>query len=176
MAVKTKFSKDDFVKILSDYDLGEYKSSKPFTTGTVQTNFLLQTTKGKFVFRYYENRSENSVLFESDLIKHLTDKNYPCPDQFKNKHGKFVCTYKGKPFIILEFIEGKHIKNPNKSQKKELVKKVAELQNITKNYRPRNTKFRLNYNIENCGELARKEARKINTGNARKKLGNYVRM
>ncbi len=170
MAVKTKFSKDDFIRILSDYDLGEYKSSKPFTTGAVQTNFLLQTTKGEFVFRYYENRSKNSVLFENDLIKHLTDKNYPCPAQLKNKHGKFVCIYKGKPFIIFDFVEGKYLKNPNESQKNELVKKVAELQNITKNYRPRSTKFRLNYNIENCRELARKEAKKINTANAREKL------
>lgn len=170
MAVKTKFSKNDFAKILLDYDLGEYKSSKPFTAGTVQTNFLLQTTKGKFVFRYYENRSKNSVLFESELIKHLTDKNYPCPVQFANKHRKFVCTYKGKPFIIFEFVKGRHLKNPNESQKNELVKKIAELQNITKNYKPKNTKFRLNYNVENCRELARKEAKRINTANAREKL------
>lgn len=170
MAVKTKFSKNDFIKILSDYDLGEYKSSKPFTTGAVQTNFLLQTTRGKFVFRYYENRSKNSVLFESDLIKHLTDKNYPCPAQFKNKNGKFVCTYKGKSFIIFEFVEGKHLKAPNEKQRNELVKKVAELQNITKSFRAKNTKFRLNYNIENCLELARKEAKKINTKNAKEKL------
>lgn len=170
MAVKTKFSKNDFTKILSDYDLGEYKNSRPFTTGAVQTNFLLQTTKGKFVFRYYENRSENSVLFESDLIKYLNDKKYPCPAQFKNKHRKFVCTYRGKPFIIFEFVEGKHLKNPNENQKKELVIKVAGLQNITKNHKPKNTKFRLNYNIENCNNLARKEAEKINTANAREKL------
>lgn len=170
MAVKTKFSKNDFLKILSDYDLGEYKSSKPFITGAVQTNFLLQTTKGKFVFRYYENRSKNSVLFESDLIRRLTDKSYPCPAQFKNKDGKFVCTYKDKPFIIFEFVEGKHLKNPSESQKKELVKKVAKLQNITKNLRPKNTNFRLNYNVENCRKLARKEAEKIDTKNAREKL------
>jgi len=170
MAVKTKFSKSDFLKILSDYDLGKYKSSKPFTTGAVQTNFLLQTTRGKFVFRYYENRSKNSVLFESDLIKHLTDKNYPCPAQFKNDDGKFVCTYKGKPFIIFEFVEGKHLKNPNEKQKNELVKKVAELQNITKNFKPKNTQFRLNYNVENCRKLVRKEAKKLNTENAREKL------
>ncbi len=170
MAVKTKFSKNDFTKILSDYGLGEYKSSKPFTTGTVQTNFLLQTTKGKFVFRYYENRSENSVLFESDLINYLNDRNYPCPAQFKNKYGKIVCTYRNKPFIIFEFIEGKHLKDPNESQKDKLVKKVAELQNFTKNYKPKNTEFRLNYNVENCRKLARKAMKRINTPNARKKL------
>lgn len=132
MAAKTNFSKNDFVEILSNYDLGECKESKPFTTGAVQTNFLLQTTKGKFVFRYYENRLKDSVLFESDLIKYLKDKKYPCPAQFKNKHGKFVGTYKEKPYIIFEFIEGEHLENPNENQKRELIQKVAELQNITK--------------------------------------------
>lgn len=170
MVVKTIFSKKDFTDILSNYNLGEYKDSRLFTTGAVETNYLLQTTKGKFVFRYYENRSKNSVLFESGLIKYLKDKNYPCPAQFKNKHGKFVSIYKEKPYSIFEFVEGQHLKTQNENQKKQLIKKVAELQNITKNYRPNNKKYRLNYNIENCRELARKEAKKINTANAREKL------
>jgi Ser/Thr protein kinase RdoA (MazF antagonist) len=170
MAVKTKFSKNDFINILSNYDLGEYKDSKPFTTGTVQTNFLLQTTTGKFVFRYYENRTKDSVLFESSLIKYLKDKNYPCPAPFKNKHGKFVGTYKEKPYIIFEFVEGEHLENPNGNQKKQLIQKVAELQNITKNYKPANKKYRWNYSVELCRELARKEAKKLNTTNSREKL------
>lgn len=170
MAAKTRFSKNDFIKILSNYDLGEYKNSKPIITGAVQTNFLLWTTKGKFVFRYYENRSKNSVLFESGLIKHLKDKNFPCPAPFKNKYSKFIGIYNRKPYIIFEFIEGEHRKNPNENQKKQLVKYVAKLHNLTQNYKPTNAKFRLNYNIKNCRELARKEAEKINTANAREKL------
>jgi homoserine kinase type II len=170
MAVRTNFSKNDFADVLSNYDLGEFKNSKPFTTGTVQTNFLLQTTKAKFVFRYYENRSKNSVLFESNLIKYLKDKNYPCPAPFKNKHGKLVGVYKGKPFIIFEFAEGKHIENANENQKKQLIQKVAELHNLTKNYRPANKKHRWNYNVELCRELARKQAKKFNTTNSKEKL------
>lgn len=170
MAVKTKFSKKELTEIISDYNLGECKKSKPITKGRVQTNYLLKTTKGKFVFRYYENRLEKSVLFEANLIKYLKDKKYPCPTPFKNKHGEFVGIHNKKPYIIFEFVEGQHIKNPNKNQKKQLIKKVAELQNITKNYRPLNTKYRWNYSIELCRELARKEAKKINTANSRKKL------
>ena len=169
MAVKTKFTKNDFTDILSDYNLGEYKNSKPFKAG-VQTNYLLQTIKGKFVFKYYENRSKNSVLFESNLIKYLKDKNYPCPALFKNKHGKYVGAYKGKPYVIFEFVEGRHLKNPNDDQKKELIKRVAELQNITKNYSPKNKKYRWNYSAELCRELAKKEAQKLDTINSREKL------
>lgn len=170
MAVKTKFTKKDFIKILSNYNLGEYKESKPFTTGAVQTNYLLQTTKSKFVFRYYESRSRNSVLFEASLIKYLKTKKYPCPALFKNKLGNFVGIYEKKPYVIFEFIEGSHVKNPDKNQKRELIKRVAELQNITKGYKPQNTKYRWNYNIELCRKLAKEKVQELHTINATKKL------
>lgn len=170
MAVKTPFSKIDFNKILSGYDLGELGRSKSFITGTVQTNFLLVTTKGKFVFRYYENRSKKSVQFESHLIEHLQQNNYPCPAQFENKNGEYVSIYKRKPFIIFEFIEGKHLENPSENQRKQLIEKVAELHHITKGFQPKNTNSRLNYNIENCRKLAQKETKRIGTANARAKL------
>ena len=53
MAAKTDFSKDTLTEILANYSLGQYKDSKLFTTGTVQTNILLETTVGKFVFIEY---------------------------------------------------------------------------------------------------------------------------
>jgi len=170
MAIKTELSRNDFTEILSNYTLGEYRDSQPVTAGTVQTNFLLQTTKGKSVFRYYENRSKDSVLFEVYLIKYLRNKNYPCPAPFKSKYGTYVDIYNKKPYVIFEFIEGHHIEEPDENQRKQLIRKVAELQNITKNYRPLSKAHRWNYSIELCKELARKEAQKIATPNARKKL------
>ena len=77
VAVKTNFSTKEFMKIISEYDLGEFIYAKPINEGTVQTNFLLKTTQVIFVFRYYENRSRDSVLFEINSIKYLRDRNYP---------------------------------------------------------------------------------------------------
>jgi Ser/Thr protein kinase RdoA (MazF antagonist) len=170
MAVKTDISQTDLVHILSNYHLGGYRNAKPFTTGTVQTNVLLQTTKGKFVFKYYENRSEQQVLFESDSIQYLRDRNYPCPAPFKNKHGRIVGTYKGKPYIIFEFVEGRHLKHPSAEQKRALIRKVAELHNLTRAYRSRYTKYRWNYDIDTCRKLARSKAKAINTPSAKGKL------
>ncbi len=170
MAVKTDFTKDEIIKILSNYNLGNFIDFKPITKGTVQTNFFLQTTKGRFIFRYYENRPKNSVLFEANLIKYLKDKKYPCPAPFKNKNGKIVGIYNKKPFIIFEFVEGEHIKKPTEEQKKQLIKKVAELQNFTKNYKPHYTKYRWNYSIDLCKKLAEGEVEKIGTKNAKDKL------
>jgi len=170
MTVKTNFSKNDMVEILLNYKLGELIDFEPINKGTVQTNFFLKTTKGEFVFRYYENRSKESVLFEVNLINCLKDKNYPCPAPFRNKHGIFIGIHNNKPYVIFEFIEGEHIENPNEDQKRQLIRKVAELQNITKNYRPLYKKFRWNYSIELCKKLAQEEAKRINTTNSKRKL------
>ena len=170
MTVKTKFTKNDMISILSKYDLGELVSFDPITNGTVQTNILLNTSKDKFIFRYYECRSKNSVLFEVNLIKYLKDRNYSCPAPFKNMNGNFIGILNKKPFVIFEFVEGKHIENPSEEQKKQLIKKVAELQNITKYYKPYYKKYRWNYSVELCIKLAESEAKEIGTKNAENKL------
>ena len=170
MAVKTVFSKQHFIEILLQYSLGVYRDATPLAQGTVQTNFLLQTTRGTFVFRYYENRSLCSVLFESNLIQYLKDKKYPCPAPLKNNQGKHVGLYNEKPYIIFEFIEGQHVEHPDEDQRKQLIEKVAALQNLTRNYRPRYKNSRWNYSVGLCRELAQKEAKRLHTVQAKEKL------
>jgi len=64
MAIKTVFTKNEMARILSNYDLGELICFEPVANGTVETNYFVTTTLGKFVFRYYEERSKESVQFE----------------------------------------------------------------------------------------------------------------
>ena len=51
-----------------------------------------------------------------------------------------------------------------------MIQKAAELQNLTRKYRPKYKDYRWNYNAELCRTLARKEATKINTKNAQEKF------
>lgn len=173
MAAKTNISTYEFKKILENFNLGSLIESKPINSGTVQTNYLLITTECKLVFRYYENRSLNSVRFEADLINYLKDNNYPCPALFKDEQGQFVGVYNGKPYAIFEFVEGVHIDKPNENQRNQLIQKVAELNNLTKDYRSPYEKYRLNYNVDTCRKLAEEVSQKINTYNSREKLKWY---
>ena len=170
MAVKTPFSQSDFISILAQYDLGTYIDSEPITSGTVQTNFFIQTTRGKFVFRYYENRSRESVLFESHLLAYLKKHRYACPTPFKNLRGSFIGLYRQKPYVLFEFMEGQHIDCPNNHHKQQLIQKVAELHILTRKYRPRYKNHRWNYSVELCRSLAHAEATKINTKTAQEKF------
>jgi len=170
MVVKTSFSGDDFAEILSQYELGIYIDAEPVTQGKVQTNYFIRTSRGKFVFRYYENRSIESALFEGHLLVYLNKHNYPCPVPIKSKGGALVGAYREKPYMLFEFIAGQPVDQLDERQKLQLIQKAAELHNLTRRYRPRYKKYRWNYNVDLCRKLAQVEAAKINTKNAQDKL------
>ncbi|MBI2109431.1 MAG: phosphotransferase [Parcubacteria group bacterium] len=137
MPVQTTINENDFLEILSNYDVGEYCGYETFGSGAGQTTVLLKTTEGKFVLRYYENRTKKHVAFEVQLINFLQDSNYPVLSIIKNRTGDFFGIYKEKPYMITAFIEGTHGQNPNdafnKTEIAEVIKLIAQLHNITKN-------------------------------------------
>lgn len=170
MAVKTHFSGRDFAEILSRYDLGEYRSSQPIPAGTVQTNYHLFTTRGRFVFRCYENRTRESAGFEAGLLNYLSANRYPCPAVYPDRRGIYVGVYRDKPYALFEFIEGQPVENPAGDQQRQLVLKAAELQNLTRGFRPANLEHRWNYDPGLCLRLAREAAERNGSAAARQKL------
>src|SRR6266404_6668045 len=136
----TTILEKDFPAILSNYDLGKYRGFRPFANGATQTTLLLETDKGKFALRYYENRSDRHVDFEIRLFNFLRSKRYPVPAVIQNRSGEFASKYKERPYIIIEFVEGEHGKNPNDvfdaKQAAEVVRVVATFHNLSKDYSP----------------------------------------
>ena len=170
MAVKTPLTRDECAELLSPYDLGELVRSEPIPQGTVQTNLVLATSRGKFVLRVYENRSRESVLFERDLVLYLTERHYPCPALIANTQGEYVGVYGGKPYVISEFVEGRHIEHPGAGHRQQLVRRVAELQKVTEGFHSPYTPYRWNYDPDLCRGLARAAAASLNPDSGRKKL------
>lgn len=170
MVVKTRFTHDDFRSILTEYNVGSYTQSEAIERGTVQTNYFVDTTQGKFVLRYYEVRSKDSVLFESDLLTYLTRCQYPCPHQVKNVHGAYVGDYRNRPYVLFDFLEGHHVEQPSAYQNQQLIQKAAELQKLTEGYDSPYLMYRWNYTPDLCRKLAQAEANTLNTQEGREKL------
>lgn len=170
MVVKTTFAMADLAAILAGYDLGAYRRSDGIGQGTVQTNLLLETTRERFVFRYYENRSRESVLFERDLLLYLGGRDYPCPAPLPDRHGAYVGQYRGNPYVIFEFVEGHHVEHPGARHRAQLVQWAAELQKVTEAFCSSYTPYRWNYEPELCRRLARAEAARLDTPGAWEKL------
>ena len=159
MAVKTTFSKEDFDKILSQYELGAFKSLTPFEKGAVQTNILIETTKGRFVFRYYETRPKDYALFEVELLDYLTKHFYPCPTPIENKNGMFLGEYYDKPFAFIKFMEGEH--SESRENHKKIANAIGQLHEITIGYKPEHYKARDTYDPTSSLNNAELNSQKI---------------
>jgi homoserine kinase type II len=159
VAVKTLFSTEDFTRILSHYDLGDYQDSIPFKTGAVQTNMLLETSKGKCVFRYYESRSENYARFEVNVLKHLTQHDYPCPAPIQNKQHDYTGRYQDKPFALFELLEGEH--SNSESHGRQIAAALGKLHILTIDYKPKYHEARDTYDPPSCWRNALVGVKKI---------------
>ncbi len=173
MAVKTTFSKEDFSKILSNYDLGRIKKFKPFKLGAVQTNLLIETEKDKFVFRYYESRPENYALFEVNVLQYLVKRSYSCPAPIRNIHGGFIGKYKNKPFALFEFMEGEHRKRVNP---KSIAQAIGKLHKITIGYKPEYSEARDTYDPKSCWKNAISNSKKIKSKSETKKRLDWLKI
>lgn len=166
MAVKTHLSAEDFDQILQQYALGTLDSTQSMKSGTVQSNFLIQTTAGRFVLKVYESRAIKSVRFEANLVAYLCNHHFPCAGILRNWHGQFVGICQEKPYMLFEFIKGQHHDHLSHKQRQQVIEVAAQLQTITSRYRPALKAYRWNYDAQLCLALAHAEAEKIGTTNA----------
>ena len=110
---KVHFDKKEIAEILSNYNLGGYKSHEYFTAGCVQTNIKVWTTKGIYALRIYTTRTISYVKYEFNVLNYLSKRKYPTPLPIRNIHGKFISKYGKYPIGIFSFIKGKHINKLN---------------------------------------------------------------
>mgnify|MGYP000178595200 CR=1 FL=1 len=115
MAVYTKLSKRDLEDFFSKYNLGKLLNYKEIKEGIENTNYFIETEKGKFILTLYEKRVEEKDLpFFISLMKNLYDKNFPSPEPIINKNGNYISEISGKKAAVVSFLDGsaKKILNP----------------------------------------------------------------
>jgi len=134
MAVYTKLSKDELENFFLSYGLGKLLNYKGIKEGIENTNYSIQTEKGKFILTLYEKRVEEKDLpFFISLMRNLYDKKFPSPEPIINNNGNYISEIKGKKAAVVSFLNGsaKKILNPNDCY--EVGINTGKLHAITKN-------------------------------------------
>ena len=134
MAVYTKLSKSELIEFFSKYNLGKLLNYKGIKEGIENTNYLVQTEKGKFILTLYEKRTEEKDLpFFISLMRNLFDKKFPSPEPIINKNGSYISQILKKNAAVVSFLEGNAKKNLNPNNCYQVGVSAAELHLITKN-------------------------------------------
>ncbi|MGI5958508.1 MAG: homoserine kinase [Massiliimalia sp.] len=168
MAVKTQFTPREIEEMLNVYSLGHVIEQKPISEGTVQSNYLLRTQAGNVVLRYYENRTQEQVTYEMELLHYLAQQEFPCAAPIKTNGGKLHC-YRGKPYLVFPYLSGIHVVDPNERQLAEKIRWIARLGELTDSLHLKQEQNRLNYSVKTCADLAEQAAKRIGTQNAQHK-------
>ncbi len=114
MAVYTEVSDEDLAGFLAAYDIGEPTSFKGIAEGVENSNFLLQTTGGRFILTLYEKRVDPADLpFFIALMRHLAERGVACPTPVASRAGDCLGALAGRPAAIITFLDGVWPRRPS---------------------------------------------------------------
>jgi len=134
MAVYTKLSETDLKEFFSKYSIGKIQKHKEIKEGIENTNYFIETEKGKFILTLYEKRvDEKDLPFFIGLMKNLYDKKFPSPEPIINKNGNYISEISNKKAAVVSFLDGKAKKVLDPLDCYEVGVYSAKMHSITKN-------------------------------------------
>ena len=116
MAVYTKLSENQLKEFFLNYDLGNMLKYKEIKDGIENTNYFIQTEKGKYILTLYEKRVDTKDLpFFIGLMRNLYDEKFLSPNPIVNKNGSYISEILKKKAAVVSFLDGtaKKVLNPN---------------------------------------------------------------
>lgn len=107
MTVYTEISDTAVAAFCDRYDIGAFVGCQGIAEGITNSNYLLDTARGRFILTLYEHEGDGEALpFMLTLQKHLHEKGVACSQPVADKNGSYLGEMAGKPATIVTFIEG----------------------------------------------------------------------
>lgn len=117
MAVYTGVDPDDLAALVARYDIGTVQSCKGIAEGVENSNFLLETTAGRYILTLYEKRVKVEDLpFFVDLLAHLAASGCPVPPMIRDREGVAIQRISGRAACIIQFLPGISLTRPTAAQ------------------------------------------------------------
>ena len=135
MAVYTSITKKTLSSLIDNYDIGLLKNFEGILEGVENTNYKIKTSQNIYILTIFEKRMNVDELpFFIKLQNHLSNKNIKCPHPIANKSGQHINTIENKPCVIMSFLSGKKIDNPNTHHCYQVGEQIANIHDLTKDF------------------------------------------
>ena len=108
MAVFTEVSFAEAAQLIDGLGLGALRELTPCAGGIENTNYFVDTTRGRYVLTLFERLTAEQLPFYLHLMKHLAQHAIPVPGPQADERGEILHTLKGKPAAVVDRLRGKH--------------------------------------------------------------------
>ena len=128
MAVYTDISDEELSALLAAYDIGEALVFKGIAEGVQNSNFLLETTGGRYILTIYEQRVNAAELpYFLGLMRWLAEHGFPSATPILDRSGQMLTKVRGKPASIVNFMPGLSVRRPSAAHCRKLGEGLAWL-------------------------------------------------
>jgi homoserine kinase type II len=137
MAVYTALDKGVLDELIDDYGLVRLTASQGIASGSVNSNYLLETPRGKHLLRVDEVKGELDVKRELDLLLFLRRAGFPCPQPLADRKGRHYRDVGGKCVSLYRWIEGRIVAVERLAAERleQAGRLLAELHTVGKQYK-----------------------------------------
>jgi homoserine kinase type II len=137
MAVYTELDRHELTEITEDYGLVRLLASSGIPSGSVNTNYLLETARGRHLLRVDEVKGELEVKRELDLLLFLRKHGFPCPQPLADRKGRYYRETGGKCFSVYRYYDGHVVPSERltSGQLESIGRALADLHAICKSYK-----------------------------------------
>lgn len=137
MAVYTHVSAEALAAFLTRYDVGELVSAKGIAEGVENSNYLVDTTQGRFILTLYEKRvAADDLPFFMALLDHLDVKGLSVPPAIKDRDGREIQELEGRPACLIKFLTGVSVSHPTAAQARAAATAMAAMHAAVADFAP----------------------------------------
>lgn len=117
MAVYTQVPPEELETLIARYAIGSLRSAKGIAEGVENSNYMIDTSEGRFILTLYEKRvDERDLPFFLNLLDHLADSGNPVPRALRDRDGRQIQNVAGRPACLIEFLTGVSVTRPTPAQ------------------------------------------------------------
>lgn len=127
MAVYTSLTQDDMLALMADYELGDLESFKGISGGVENTNYFVNTSKGKYVLTIFEEFEAEEVPYFLDVVAHFKKADFNVPAAILDRQGERLKSLKGKPAILVDCFNGDELASTSLEACAQMGKQLALL-------------------------------------------------
>jgi len=113
MSVYTSVSRLQLERWLQAYDLGPLADMQGIAAGIENTNYFVDTARGRFVLTLFEKLRPEELPFYLGLMTHLSADGIPCPRPIPSRAGEVLGVLNGKPATLVSRLPGRDIDAPS---------------------------------------------------------------
>jgi homoserine kinase type II len=115
MSVYTAVDHAALLRFLDDFDLGEPLGLEGILDGVENTNYFLDTTRGRHVLTLFESLRASELPFFFELMAWMAARGVPAPVPRLRRDGHAVGSLCGRPAAIVERLDGSCVDAPGEA-------------------------------------------------------------